>query len=33
MPLWTTFDMTPEWRGTHWYPKLKYNLKESSNVS
>ena len=33
MPLWTTLDMTPEWRCTHWYPQPQYNLKESGNVS
>lgn len=24
MPLWTILDMTPEGRGTNWYPKLDY---------
>lgn len=24
MPLWTLLDMTPEGRGTDWYPKLQY---------
>ena len=24
MPLWTVLDMTPEGRGTDWYPKLAY---------
>jgi predicted dithiol-disulfide oxidoreductase (DUF899 family) len=24
MPIWTIFDMTPEGRGTDWYPKLDY---------
>ena len=24
MPLWTVLDMTPEGRGTDWYPKLSY---------
>jgi predicted dithiol-disulfide oxidoreductase (DUF899 family) len=24
MPMWTVFDMTPEGRGTDWYPKLDY---------
>jgi len=24
MPLWTLLDMTPEGRGTDWYPKLSY---------
>jgi predicted dithiol-disulfide oxidoreductase (DUF899 family) len=24
MPMWTIFDMTPEGRGTDWYPKLDY---------
>ena len=24
MPLWTVLDMTPEGRGTDWYPKLDY---------
>jgi len=24
MPLWTVLDMTPEGRGTDWYPKLEY---------
>ena len=23
-PLWNILDMTPEGRGTHWYPKLSY---------
>lgn len=23
-PLWTIFDLTPEGRGTDWYPKLEY---------
>ena len=23
-PLWNMFDMTPDGRGTHWYPRLKY---------
>ncbi len=23
-PLWNLFDMTPDGRGTGWYPKLKY---------
>jgi predicted dithiol-disulfide oxidoreductase (DUF899 family) len=25
MPLWTVLDMTPEGRGTDWYPKLNYS--------
>ena len=25
MPLWTLLDMTPEGRGTDWYPKLDYD--------
>lgn len=25
MPLWTVLDMTPEGRGTDWYPKLSYD--------
>ena len=25
MPLWTILDMTPEGRGTDWYPKLDYD--------
>src|SRR6202795_3518906 len=25
MPLWTILDVTPEGRGTDWYPKLKYS--------
>lgn len=25
MPLWTILDMTPEGRGTDWYPKLNYD--------
>ena len=24
MPLWTILDVTPEGRGTNWYPKLSY---------
>ncbi|MCX4165695.1 MULTISPECIES: DUF899 family protein [Paraburkholderia] len=24
MPIWTIFDMTPEGRGTDWYPRLEY---------
>jgi len=24
MPIWTVLDMTPEGRGTDWYPKLDY---------
>jgi predicted dithiol-disulfide oxidoreductase (DUF899 family) len=24
MPMWTVFDMTPEGRDPHWYPKLDY---------
>src|SRR3979411_2381027 len=24
MPLWTILDVTPEGRGTDWYPKLNY---------
>jgi predicted dithiol-disulfide oxidoreductase (DUF899 family) len=24
MPIWTVLDMTPEGRGTNWYPKLDY---------
>jgi predicted dithiol-disulfide oxidoreductase (DUF899 family) len=24
MPLWTILDVTPEGRGTSWYPKLNY---------
>ncbi|WP_250510797.1 DUF899 family protein [Caballeronia sp. GACF4] len=27
MPLWTVLDMTPEGRGTDWYPKLEYGAK------
>jgi predicted dithiol-disulfide oxidoreductase (DUF899 family) len=23
-PIWTILDMTPEGRGTDWYPKLEY---------
>lgn len=23
-PLWNMFDMTPDGRGTHWYPRLRY---------
>ena len=23
-PLWNIFDLTPEGRGTDWYPKLEY---------
>jgi predicted dithiol-disulfide oxidoreductase (DUF899 family) len=23
-PLWNLFDLTPEGRGTTWYPKLRY---------
>lgn len=25
MPIWTVLDMTPEGRGTDWYPKLNYD--------
>ena len=25
MPIWTVLDMTPEGRGTDWYPKLRYD--------
>ncbi|WP_250455045.1 DUF899 family protein [Caballeronia sp. ATUFL_M2_KS44] len=25
MPLWTVLDMTPEGRGSNWYPKLDYS--------
>jgi predicted dithiol-disulfide oxidoreductase (DUF899 family) len=24
-PLWNIFDLTPEGRGTDWYPKLSYS--------
>jgi hypothetical protein len=24
MPLWTILDVTPQGRGTDWYPKLNY---------
>jgi predicted dithiol-disulfide oxidoreductase (DUF899 family) len=24
MPLWTILDLTPDGRGTDWYPKLEY---------
>jgi predicted dithiol-disulfide oxidoreductase (DUF899 family) len=24
MPIWTIFDMTPEGRDSHWYPRLNY---------
>ena len=24
MPLWPLLDLTPEERGTNWYPKLNY---------
>jgi predicted dithiol-disulfide oxidoreductase (DUF899 family) len=24
MPIWTILDVTPEGRGTNWYPKLNY---------
>ena len=27
MPLWTVLDMTPEGRGTDWYPKLEYSTR------
>ena len=23
-PLWNLFDLTPEGRGTDWYPRLRY---------
>jgi predicted dithiol-disulfide oxidoreductase (DUF899 family) len=26
-PLWLMLDLTPEGRGTDWYPKLQYNPK------
>jgi predicted dithiol-disulfide oxidoreductase (DUF899 family) len=25
-PLWSLFELTPEGRGTDWYPKLTYGL-------
>ncbi|WP_250516118.1 DUF899 family protein [Caballeronia sp. INDeC2] len=28
MPLWTVLDMTPEGRGTNWYPKLDYGPRK-----
>ena len=28
MPLWTVLDLTPEGRGTDWYPKLEYGTTE-----
>ncbi|SAK49749.1 hypothetical protein AWB76_01372 [Caballeronia temeraria] len=28
MPLWTVLDMTPEGRGTNWYPKLDYGPRD-----
>ncbi|SAK51893.1 hypothetical protein AWB77_01346 [Caballeronia fortuita] len=28
MPLWTVLDMTPEGRGTDWYPKLDYGPRD-----
>ena len=24
-PVWNLFDLTPEGRGTDWYPKLRYD--------
>ena len=24
-PLWNLFDLTPEGRGTNWYPRLRYD--------
>ena len=32
-PLWNILDLTPEGRGTEWYPKLEYAFAESGNVS
>lgn len=32
-PLWNILDLTPEGRGTDWYPKLEYAPEESGNVS
>ena len=26
-PLWAVLDMTPEGRGTDWYPKLSYGAQ------
>ena len=28
MPLWTILDLTPEGRGTDWYPKLEYGAAQ-----
>jgi predicted dithiol-disulfide oxidoreductase (DUF899 family) len=28
-PLWNLFDLTPEGRGTDWYPKLRYPKRET----
>ncbi len=30
-PLWIILDLTPGGRGTDWYPKLEYGLKESKD--
>lgn len=30
MPLWNILDLTPEGRGTDWYPKLEYDLPKSN---
>jgi len=31
MPLWTILDITPEGRGTDWYPELEYAANERSH--
>ena len=30
MPIWTILDVTPEGRGTDWYPKLELRLSVSN---
>ncbi len=32
MPIWTILDMTPEGRGTGWYPKLDYEQRETAHA-
>jgi predicted dithiol-disulfide oxidoreductase (DUF899 family) len=30
MPVWTILDMTPGGRGTDWYPKLEYSVRDGA---
>ena len=32
-PLWNILDLTPEGRGTDWYPKLEYGSDDSRDDS